>query len=49
MVAVARALSGNVKLLLVDGLFEGLAPSVVLELFGLRQARQSCVHRNRGA
>jgi branched-chain amino acid transport system ATP-binding protein len=33
MVAVARALSGDVKLLLVDELFEGLAPSVVLELF----------------
>src|SRR5262249_19873169 len=33
MVAVARALSGNVKLLLLDEPFEGLAPSVVLELF----------------
>jgi ABC-type branched-subunit amino acid transport system ATPase component len=33
MVAVARALSGNVKLLLLDEPFEGLAPAVVLELF----------------
>jgi ABC-type branched-subunit amino acid transport system ATPase component/ABC-type branched-subunit amino acid transport system permease subunit len=33
MVAVARALSGNVKLLLLDEPFEGLAPSVILELF----------------
>jgi ABC-type branched-subunit amino acid transport system ATPase component/ABC-type branched-subunit amino acid transport system permease subunit len=35
MVAVARALSGNVKLLLLDEPFEGLAPAVVLELFGV--------------
>jgi ABC-type branched-subunit amino acid transport system ATPase component/ABC-type branched-subunit amino acid transport system permease subunit len=35
MVAVARTLSGNVKLLLLDEPFEGLAPSVVLELFGV--------------
>jgi ABC-type branched-subunit amino acid transport system ATPase component/ABC-type branched-subunit amino acid transport system permease subunit len=33
MVAVARALSGNVKLLLLDEPFEGLSPAVVLELF----------------
>jgi branched-chain amino acid transport system ATP-binding protein len=33
MVAVARALSGNVKLLLLDEPFEGLAPTVMLELF----------------
>jgi branched-chain amino acid transport system ATP-binding protein len=33
MVAVARTLCGNVKLLLLDEPFEGLAPSVVLELF----------------
>jgi ABC-type branched-subunit amino acid transport system ATPase component/ABC-type branched-subunit amino acid transport system permease subunit len=33
MVAVARALSGNVRLLLLDEPFEGLAPSVVQELF----------------
>ena len=33
MVAVARALSGNTKLLLLDEPFEGLAPTVVLELF----------------
>jgi ABC-type branched-subunit amino acid transport system ATPase component len=33
MVAVARALSGNVKLLLLDEPFEGLAPSVILDLF----------------
>ncbi|MFD1694264.1 branched-chain amino acid ABC transporter ATP-binding protein/permease [Roseibium aestuarii] len=33
MLAVARALSGNVKLLLLDEPFEGLAPAVVEELF----------------
>jgi ABC-type branched-subunit amino acid transport system ATPase component len=33
MLAVARALSGNVKLLLLDEPFEGLAPNIVLELF----------------
>jgi ABC-type branched-subunit amino acid transport system ATPase component len=33
MLAVARALSGNVKLLLLDEPFEGLAPTVVQELF----------------
>jgi branched-chain amino acid transport system ATP-binding protein len=41
MVAVARAMSGNVRLLLLDEPFEGLAPAVTLELFkvfdGLRQ------------
>jgi branched-chain amino acid transport system ATP-binding protein len=35
MVAVARAMSGNVRLLLLDEPFEGLAPAVVLELFGV--------------
>ena len=33
MVAVARALSGNVSLLLLDEPFEGLAPALTLELF----------------
>ena len=33
MVAVARALSGNVKLLMLDEPFEGLAPAVVQDLF----------------
>jgi len=33
MVAVARALSGNVRLLMLDEPFEGLAPTVVQELF----------------
>src|SRR6185503_18358648 len=33
MVAVARALSGNVRLLLLDEPFEGLAPAIVDELF----------------
>src|ERR1700704_4128402 len=33
MVAVARALSGNFKLLLLDEPFEGLAPTVIIELF----------------
>jgi len=35
MAAVARALSGNVKLLLLDEPFEGLAPTVVQELFSV--------------
>ncbi len=35
MVAVARALSGHVKLLLLDEPFEGLAPAVVQELFAV--------------
>src|SRR3978361_847387 len=33
MVAVARAMSGNVSLLLLDEPFEGLAPAVILDLF----------------
>ena len=33
MAAVARALAGNVKLLLLDEPFEGLAPAIVQELF----------------
>ncbi|MDX6749845.1 branched-chain amino acid ABC transporter ATP-binding protein/permease [Geminicoccaceae bacterium 1502E] len=33
MVAVARALSGDVKVLLLDEPFEGLAPAVIEELF----------------
>jgi branched-chain amino acid transport system ATP-binding protein/branched-chain amino acid transport system permease protein len=33
MLAVARALAGNVRLLLLDAPFEGLAPAVVEELF----------------
>jgi len=40
MVAIARALSGNVKLLLLDEPFEGLAPAVVEEVFkSLNQLR----------
>src|SRR5262252_4170475 len=35
MVAVARAMSGNVRLLLLDEPFEGLAPAVTLELFSV--------------
>ena len=35
MVAVARALSGNVSLLLLDEPFEGLAPAVIQELFSV--------------
>lgn len=35
MLAVARALSGNVRLLLLDEPFEGLAPAVVEELFAV--------------
>jgi len=35
MLAVARALSGNVQLLLLDEPFEGLAPAIVEELFGI--------------
>jgi ABC-type branched-subunit amino acid transport system ATPase component len=33
MVAVARALSGDVRILLLDEPFEGLAPAVVEQLF----------------
>ena len=33
MLAVARALSGHVRVLLLDEPFEGLAPAVVEELF----------------
>ena len=33
MVAIARALSGNVKLVMLDEPFEGLAPAVVEEVF----------------
>ena len=33
MLAVARALSGNVRLLLLDEPFEGLAPTIIEELF----------------
>jgi ABC-type branched-subunit amino acid transport system ATPase component/ABC-type branched-subunit amino acid transport system permease subunit len=35
MAAVARALSGNVRLLLLDEPFEGLAPAIVQELFAV--------------
>ena len=35
MVAIARALAGNVKLLLLDEPFEGLAPAVTEEIFGI--------------
>ena len=44
MVAVARALSGHVRVLLLDEPFEGLAPTVVEELFhGVRPpAARSC-------
>lgn len=38
MLAVARALSGNVRLLLLDEPFEGLAPAVVQELFSVFDA-----------
>ena len=38
MVAVARALSGNVRLLLLDEPFAGLAPAVVQELFTVSKA-----------
>ena len=42
MVAIARALSGNVKLLLLDEPFEGLAPAVVEEVFkALDQLRRA--------
>jgi ABC-type branched-subunit amino acid transport system ATPase component len=33
MVAVARALAGHVRVLLLDEPFEGLAPTVIEELF----------------
>jgi ABC-type branched-subunit amino acid transport system ATPase component len=37
MLAIARALMGNVELLLLDEPFEGLAPAVVREVFALVQ------------
>ena len=41
MVAIARALGGNVRLLLLDEPFEGLAPTVVEEIFhALHQLRR---------
>ena len=43
MAAVARALSGNVNLLLLDEPFEGLAPSIIQELFRVfDQLRRHC-------
>jgi ABC-type branched-subunit amino acid transport system ATPase component len=43
MAAVARALSGNVRLLLLDEPFEGLAPAIVQELFRVfDRLRQHC-------
>jgi branched-chain amino acid transport system ATP-binding protein/branched-chain amino acid transport system permease protein len=43
MAAVARALSGNVRLLLLDEPFEGLAPAVVQELFAVfNRLRGAC-------
>ena len=33
MVAVARALSGDIRILLLDEPFEGLAPAVIEQLF----------------
>jgi ABC-type branched-subunit amino acid transport system ATPase component/ABC-type branched-subunit amino acid transport system permease subunit len=43
MAAVARALSGNVRLLLLDEPFEGLAPAVVQELFTVfDELRRQC-------
>ena len=38
MVAVARALAGNVRLLLMDEPFEGLAPAVTEEIFATLDA-----------
>jgi len=43
MAAVARALSGNVKLLLLDEPFEGLAPAVVQDLFSVFDKLRSLV------
>jgi len=37
VVAVARALSGKTRLLLLDEPFEGLAPTIVLELSRVRR------------
>ncbi|HTL44657.1 MAG TPA: ABC transporter ATP-binding protein, partial [Vicinamibacterales bacterium] len=43
MLAVARALSGNVRLLLLDEPFEGLAPAVILELIAVfDRLREHC-------
>jgi ABC-type branched-subunit amino acid transport system ATPase component len=43
MLAVARALSGNVKLLLLDEPFEGLAPNIVKELFNVFDQLRGCI------
>ena len=43
MLTVARALSGNVRLLLLDEPFEGLAPAVILELISVfDRLREQC-------
>jgi branched-chain amino acid transport system ATP-binding protein len=43
MLAVARALSGNVRLLLLDEPFEGLAPAVILDLISVfDRLREHC-------
>jgi len=50
MVAVARAMSGNVKLLLLDEPFEGLAPRRDPRIVqGVRPASAACFHRHRRA
>jgi ABC-type branched-subunit amino acid transport system ATPase component len=44
MVAVARALAGDVRLLLLDEPFEGLSPAITEELF--EAVRPACAYEN---